>query len=179
MDDMQDVPLEQAQETIEHHAHEATESWVMGVALTAAILAALAAVTALYAEHFATEAMLEQIQASDTWSEFQANSIKEKIIETKAELLAILKQEPDPDDAAKGVEYRQRKLELKQKAEEKEGESTRHLRAHVPLSRGLTLFQVGIAIGAISVLTKRRALWFVSIALGFIGTGFLIWGLST
>ena len=63
-----EVPLEHAHETIEHHAHAASEPWVMGVALTAAILAALAAVTALYAEHFATEAMLEQIRASDRWN---------------------------------------------------------------------------------------------------------------
>ena len=73
-----EVPLEHAHETIEHHAEHSTEPWIMGVALTAAILAALAAMTALYAEHFATDATLEQIKASDTWNEYQANSIKEK-----------------------------------------------------------------------------------------------------
>ncbi len=152
---------------------------ILVVALTAAILAAFAAVTALYAEHFATEAMLEQIQASDTWSEFQANSIKEKVIETKKEVLTILKKEPDPEDEAKLLEYKEHKTGLKEKAEEKERESIKHLREHVPLSRGLTLFQVAIAIGAISVLTKRRAFWFVSITFGVIGTGFLAWGLVT
>jgi len=177
--DTPEVPLEQVHETIEHHAHAVAEPWVMGVALTAAILAAFAAVTALYAEHFATEAMLEQIQASDTWSEFQANSIKEKVIETKKEVLTILKKEPDPEDEAKLLEYKEHKTGLKEKAEEKERESIKHLREHVPLSRGLTLFQVAIAIGAISVLTKRRAFWFVSITFGVIGTGFLAWGLVT
>ena len=73
-----EVPLENAHETIEHHAHGSSEPWIMGVALTAAVLAALAAVTALYAEHFATEAMLERIQANDKWSESQADSTKEK-----------------------------------------------------------------------------------------------------
>ncbi len=42
-----EVPLEQTQEEIAHHAHESLESWIMGVALTAAILAACAAITAL------------------------------------------------------------------------------------------------------------------------------------
>ncbi len=177
--DTPEVPLEQTQETIEHHAEESSEPWVMGVALTAAILAAMAAVTALYAEHFANEAMLEQIQASDTWSEFQANSIKEKVTEAKKELLTILKQQPDPEDEAKLAEYQGRKAKLKEQAEEKERASAKHLRGHEPLSRGLTMFQVGIAIGAISVLTKRRAFWFVSIAFGAIGIGFLIWGLAT
>ena len=175
--DTPEVPLEQVQETIDEHAHATMEPWVMGVAMTAAILAALAAVTALYAEHFATEAILEKIEASDTWGEFQANSIKEKVIETKKEVLFILKKESDPDDEAKLLEYKEHKAELKEKAEEKGRESIKHLRKHVPLSRGLTLFQVAIAIGAISVLTKRRAFWFVSITFGVIGAGFLARGL--
>ena len=86
-----------------------SEPWVMGVALTAAVAAALAAVTALYAEHFATEATLEQIQASDRWNEFQANSIKEKVVERKKELLMILKNEPDPKDEDKLAEYKRKR----------------------------------------------------------------------
>ncbi len=174
-----EVPLEHAHETIEHHAHGASEPWVMGVALTAAILAALAAVTALYAEHYANEAMLEQIHASDRWSEFQANSIKEKVTEAKKELLTNLKNEPDPQDEAKLAEYKKRKDETKEKAEEFEAESSQHFRKHVPLSRGLTMFQIGIAVGAISVLTRRREFWFVSLAFGAIGVGFLFWGFVT
>lgn len=172
-----EVPLEHAHETIEHHAHGSSEPWVMGVALTAAILAALAAVTALYAEHFATEAMLEQIQASDKWSEFQANSIKEKVILTNKKILTKLQQELDPEDEAKLTEYKEKKNGIKEKAEEFEKESIKHLHEHVPLSRGLTMFQVAIAVGAISVLTRRRAFWFVSLTFGAIGVGFLIWGL--
>ncbi|MEI8373011.1 MAG: DUF4337 domain-containing protein [Planctomycetota bacterium] len=172
-----EVPLENVHETIEHHAHGATEPWIMGVALTAAVLAALAAVTALYAEHFATEATLEQIQASDKWTEFQANSIKEKILETKKELLANLEKKSDSRDEAKLAEYKKKKNEIKEVAEKFEEESKIHLREHVPLSRGLTMFQVGIAVGAISVLTKRREFWFVSLTFGALGVGFLIWGL--
>ncbi len=172
-----EVPLEHAQETIEHHAHAASEPWVMGVALTAAISAALAAVTALYAEHFATEATLEQIRASDRWTEFQANSIKEKVILNNKKILAKLNIEPDPDDEAKLAEYKEKKNEIKEKAEKLEEESLKHLREHVPLSWGLTMFQVAIAVGAISALTRRRAFWFVSLAFGVIGVGFLIWGL--
>jgi len=147
--------------------------------LTAAILAALAAVTALYAEHFATEATLEQIQASDRWTEFQANSIKEKVMEGNEKLLKKLKIESNPEDDAKLAEYKKKKEETKDKAKEFEAESTKHLRKHVPLSRGLTMFQVAIAVGAISVLTKRRAFWYVCLAFGAVGVGFLVWGLAT
>jgi hypothetical protein len=174
---MPEVPLENAHETIEHHAHHATEPWIMGVALTAAILAALAAVTALYAEHFATEATLEQIQASDRWAEFQANSIKEKVLGSNKKISEKLGIPADREDEAKLKEYKDKKSEIKEKAEGFEKESKEHLRRHVPLSRGLTMFQVAIAVGAISVLTKRRAYWFVSLGFGVVGVAFLAAGL--
>jgi len=173
-----EVPLEHAQETIEHHSHGTAEPWIMGVALTAAVSAALAAFTALYAEHFANEAMLEQIRASDRWSEFQANSIKEKVILGNKKILAKLNVEPDPEDEAKLAEYKGKKNEIKEKAEKFEEESLKHLHEHVPLSWGLTMFQVAIAVAAISALTKRRAFWFVSLTFGAIGISFLIWGLA-
>jgi hypothetical protein len=171
-----EVPLEHAHETIEHHAHGSSEPWVMGVALTAAILAALAAVTALFAEHFATEATLEQIKASDKWTQFQANSIKEKVLSSNKKILTKLQLDLDAEDEAKLAEYKEHKDEIKKEATEFEKESHRHLEEHKPLSRGLTMFQVGIAVGAISVLTKRRAFWYVSLVFGAIGISFLIWG---
>ncbi len=171
-----EVPLEHAHETIEHHAHGSSEPWVMGVALSAALLAALAAVTALYAEHYSNEAMLEQIRASDRWTEFQADSIKEKVIEGNKKLLASLNKPLDPEDEAKLAEYKKKKEQDKEAATEFENDSRKHQREHVPLSRGLTMFQVAIAIGAISVLTKRRSYWFVALMFGAVGVVFLIWG---
>ena len=173
-----EVPLEHAHETIEHHAEHSSEPWIMGVALTAAILAALAAVTALYAEHFATEATLEQIKSSDKWTEFQADSIKEKIVLSEKEISDALGKAADRKIQAKLDEYKDKKSEVKKDAEEYEKESQRHLREHVPLSRGLTMFQVGIAVGAISVLTKKKAFWFVSLGFGLIGVVFLIVGFT-
>ena len=178
-----EVPLEHANETIAHHAHEASEPWVMGVALTAAILAALAAVTALYADHFATEAILEQVQAADKWNEFQAASTKEKVVETQKELLSELQKDKVPDKAnlakldEKLAKYGEDKKTRKAEAEELEKESRMHLDKHVPLSHGLTMFQVAIAIGAISVLTKRRVFWYVCAVFGLLGVSFLVWGL--
>jgi acetyl/propionyl-CoA carboxylase alpha subunit len=173
-----EVPLENAHETIEHHAHAASEPWVMGVALTAAILAALAAVTALYAEHFATEAMHELIESSDKWNESQADSIKEKELDIKKILLNSLKKELDPDEEKKLQDYAIKKEENRSEAIMKKERSNAHVRKQLPLSVGLTMFQVAIAIGAISVLTRRREFWFVCLAFGVVGVGFLMWGLA-
>lgn len=175
---MPEVPLEHAHETIEHHAHGASEPWVMGVALTAAILAALAAVTALYTEHYATEAMHELIESSDLWNESQAESIKEKVLDTEKAVLNSLKQDLKHDDEEKREKYSTTKEEHRLDAKKMQDLSSAHVRKQFPLSVGLTMFQVAIAIGAVSVLTKRREFWFVCIAFGVLGVGFLIWGLA-
>ncbi len=52
-----------------------------------------------------------------------------------------------------------------------------HVRRHVILSYGVTMFQVGIAVAAISALTKRRMVWFVGLAFGAAGLVFLVYGL--
>lgn len=174
---MPEVPLEDAQETIEHHAHEAKESWIMGVALTAAILAASAAVTALLAEHHANEAMITQIQASDKFNEYQADSIKRKILEIKKAMLAAQHQTLDPKDEQSLAKYAETMPEIKKEADEKVAESAKHLHHHHPLSFGVTMFQVAIAVGAISVLTKKKPFWFVAIAFGVVGVVFLTQGL--
>ena len=151
------------------------ESWIMGVALTAALLAVIAAITALMAEHHANEAMILQIQSSDQWSFFQAKSIKSSLLATKAELLTALGKTVETTDLQKLEEYKKEQEEIKNAAEEKQRESESHLRHHTVLSRSLTMFQVGIAIGAVAVLTKRRHFWIVSLGFGLVGLLFLAW----
>jgi hypothetical protein len=184
-----EVPLENAHETIEHHAHHASESWTMGVALTAAVLAAMAAITALCVEHSSEEAMRALICSSDRWNESQADSIKEKELETQKiefetqnlllewQKSASPHKEMSPENKKKLAEYSTKKEELRAEAKKLEEESGSFARKHTPLSASLTMFQVAIAIGAVSVLTKQRGFWYVSIALGVVGAGFFIWGL--
>jgi len=172
-----EVPLETAHETIQHHAHSSGESWMMGVALTAAVLAAMAAITALCVEYYSEESMRELIKANDLWNESQAESMKEKELETQQIVLEDRNRELKPGDRTKLARYATDKETHREQAKEKETESEAHVRKHLPLSLALTMFQVAIAIGAISVLTKFRTFWYVSIALGVAGAGFLTWGL--
>jgi hypothetical protein len=172
-----EVPLEQSQEEIADHAHHATEKWIMGVALTAAFLAVLAAITSLLAEHHANEAMLEQIQSSDKWAYYQAESIKANLFATKIELLKAFDKPVDEKDPGKVEKYRKKQETLWDEAKEKEQASETHMRLHAILSPSITLFQIGIAVGAISVLTKRKSFWFASLAFGVVGVAQLLWGM--
>jgi hypothetical protein len=173
----EEVPLEQTQEDLLHHAHGATEPWIMGVAVTAAILAVLAAITALLAEHHANEAMIEQIQSSDQWAYYQAKGIKSGVLTTRINLLETLGKPANPVDLEKLNKYGEEQEGIKERAEHFEGGSKAHLRIHSVLAFGVTMFQVAIAIGAISVLTHRRLFWLVALGFGTGGAVALAWGL--
>lgn len=172
-----EVPTEHLHETMEERAHEAAEKWVSRVALSAALLSVLAAVTALMAGHHANEAMIEQLQSSDQWAYYQSKGIKASVLASKMELLEGEGKTANAKDEEKLAEYQKQQAEIKEKAEEQGVASKEHLRRHNKMAGGVTAFQIAIALSAISVLTKRKALWFCSLGLGGVGLGFLIAGL--
>ena len=147
------------------------------MALTAAFLAVLAAVTSLLAEHHANEAMIDQIRSSDKWSFYQAKSIKANLFATKVELIQAMGKAVSKKDLSKVAGYRKEQETVKEEAEEKERASEAHLRHHTILSGSVTLFQIGIAVGAISVLTKRKSFWFGLLGFGVVGVVLLLVGL--
>ncbi len=172
-----EVPLEHAQEEIVEHAHHATEPWIMGVALTAAVLAVLAAITALLAEHHANHAILTAIGASNQWAYYQAKGIKASNVTTRIITLEAQGKPPLEKDQKKLAQYESDQERIKEQATELQEESELHLHTHLPLAFGVTLFQVAIAIGAISVLTKRKVFWYVAIGFGVAGFLALLLGL--
>ena len=176
MEEMED-PTEHLQEEIHHLAHEAKANWISGVALTSALLAVCAAVTGLLSGDHANEAMIEQIQASDHWSYYQAKGIKAAVLSTKIEMAALLGKKVNEKDQDKLSEYKKDQEEISEQAKEKEQSSENHLRHHVVFARGVTLFQVAIGVAAISALTRRRRFWYAGLAFGAVGLGFLIEGL--
>jgi hypothetical protein len=172
-----EVPLEKVHEDIHEHVQGSGERWTLGVALTAAVLAGLAAIASLLSGHHANEGTLEQLRASDQWNYYQAKGIKAAVLSAKMELLGSLGKIPDAKDRIKAVEYKNDQEEILREAKEKEKASQSHMRVHVIFARGVTLFQVAIAVSAVSVLTRRRGFWYVGLAFGVVGVGFLIQGL--
>ena len=172
-----EVPLENVHEHIEHHAHLSREKWVSLVALSTAILAALAAITALLAGDHANEAMIDEIEASDQWNFYQAKGIKAEILKMRLEMAGAQSSANAGVDRAKLAEYGSEQAAIREKAEEQQATAKWHLHKHVILACGVTLFQIAIAIAAISILTKRRLFWGVSLLFGAIGLAFLVWAL--
>jgi hypothetical protein len=171
-----EVPLEHAHEEMAHHAHESGDPWIMGVALTAALLAVLAAVTALLGEEYADEAMHAQIKSSDQWSYYQAKGIKAAVVAGRITTLEALGKPVADALPAQLKRYDREQDQIKDKARELELESQADLVHHAWLGRGVTMFQIAIAISAISVLTRRKAFWSVAIAFGLVGLVLLVIG---
>ena len=170
-----EVPLEHLHEHIHHHAEHGGARWISGVALSTAILAVLAAITGLLSGKHANEAMMAQIEASDQWSYYQAKSIKASVLDAKMTLTS----EATEKDKEKAAQYQEEQAEIKKEAEHKEAEAKTNFHKHEVFARGVTMFQVAIAIAAISALTKRRLYWIVSMIVGGAGCVFLVLGFLT
>jgi hypothetical protein len=174
-----EVPTEQLHEHMNEAAEEHHGSWIARVAVSSAILAVLAAITALLASHHSDEAILEQMKATDQWSYYQAKSIKLSVLQNDLDQRKD-DGKPIPADRAKKVgQYEGDMKEIQDKGDELEQSSASHMQHHVWLARGVTAFQIAIAMGAISVLAKRQKLWLVSLALGALGSAGLVVGLIT
>ncbi len=177
-----EVPVEQIQENLMEKVHEAkahgdkSTSWFEGVALSSALLAVIAAVSALLAGHHANEALIEQIQSSDQWSYYQAKGIKSNVLSSKVQLLKELGKTVQPEDLEKLKQYKGDQEEISAVAKEKEELSKGHMQVHSFFAKAVTFFQIAIAVSAISVLVRRRRFWFVSLGFGAVGLVIFVQG---
>ncbi len=175
-----EVPTEHLHEEMHHRAHESQDPWTSVVALGAALMAVLAAIAALLAGSHANEAMIDQIKSSDKWAYYQAKSIKSAVLSSKIELLKEMGKAPGTNnekDEKKLEDYKKEQEEIQKNAQELEEGSRSHFERHEVFARSVTLFQVAIAMSAISVLTRRRWFFYFSLCFVTIGLGFLVQGL--
>jgi len=174
-------PALEAHEHTEHAEHAAHEHdpFVSRIAITVAILAVLAAVSGSLetveggrALASTSEAVLQQDEATDTWNEYEAESLKKHLYgiaaagggAQSAKFGANSKKYSDAQDA------------LKEKAQDKEkerdkllAESGRHEDRHHWLTGSATLFEIGIAMSTVAIITKRHWLWMAAMAFGAVG----------
>jgi hypothetical protein len=167
-----EVPLEHLQEQMQESAHHSRESWISWVALSTAVLAVLAALSGLLAGSHVNEAMMSQIEAADHWAFYQAKGIKSAVLDAKMSLSAA----PNEQDRARAERYQEEQGQIQKEAEAKEIEAKHNFHQHEIFARAVTMFQIAIAVAAISALTRKRAFWFVSLCFGGVGAVFLVLG---
>jgi hypothetical protein len=166
---------------VEHHA-EGGDGLAGYVAIFTAILATVGAIisyqggaTQNEAMLFKNEAVLKKAQASDQWNFYQAKSSKGHLMELAAEFAPAHRQGYFKDQVEK---YDKEKKEIKAKAEgleaesEKANEESEHaMHPHHKLAQAMTLVQIAISLASITVLTRKKWLFYVASAAAAGGLG--------
>jgi Domain of unknown function (DUF4337) len=183
MPETPEVDTDKLREAVHEELEHAGGSFLRRIALTTAILAAIAAIAALNAGSTANEALVLkteatqlQAQASDQWAYYQAKGIKAAVAEASAATWRAAGKRPPADVIQKAERYASEQEQIKTKAEEVERERDARgreadllLYRHHRFANAVALFQVAIALGALAALTRNRAVWLGSLALGAVG----------
>jgi len=195
-----EVPIDEVREHVhelhEHntkhadkHEGEERKDWTRLVALSTAILAAIAAVGALESGFLVNESLLQKneeishlTQASDEWNYYQATGLKSLIYQTAGEGLPA-NSKTAIKDAGQSQHYKDKQADLKSEAERLTEEakaageaSERYLKKHHIFAFSVSLCQIAIALSAVAALTKRKRVWLIGLAAGAVGAGLLIYG---
>ena len=169
-----EISMDEQHEAIHEHAEKSGERWMLYSALIAALLAVAAAVSGLYSSHYANEAMLEQMSATDQWSYYQAKGIKAALTELRADMLESAHQ-PVPAAVTEKIErYGKEQQAIKEQATEEEHHAEHFMHRHELLAKAVTAFQIAIAITAISAITRRRRFLIMSLVLALGGIEFMV-----
>ncbi len=174
-------PALDAHEHAEHaeHAAHARDPFIAKVSITVAVLAVMAATAGSLetveggrAITQSSEAVLAQDKATDSWNEYQADSLKRHMYE-----IASISGSPKAADYAREIEKdREGQGKAREKAEDAEKdrdarlrESAVHEQRHHWLTGAATLIEIGIALSTVAIITSRRTFWFSAMGLGTVG----------
>lgn len=80
----------------------------------------------------------------------------------------------DESDQSNRDRYEKEQEKIKSEAERKEAAAKSNFHKHEVFARGVTMFQIAIAIAAISALTRKPKFWIVSLIFGVVGCAFLV-----
>ena len=159
------------------------------IALLVAVLAALLAISEMGGKSSQTNALSSHIDASNTWTFFQAKTIRQTIMRTAAEEAeATFKDGPqDLPPALKAQidrwkqtaqrdetepETNEGRRELMARAKAKEQQRNTSLAAYHMFEYASAAFQLAIVLAGAAALTSVIWLTFLSLGLGVIGVAF-------
>jgi hypothetical protein len=174
-------PALDAHEHTEHATHAAHERdpFISKVAITVALLAVLAAVAGSLetveggrALGAASEAVLKQDQATDSWNEFQADGLKRHIYTIAADsggALASGYAKTAKREGAKQDNDKKAAVDFEKERDVLRRESQAHEGRHHWLTGAATLFEIGIAMSTVAIITRRHWLWLAATAFGACG----------
>ena len=172
----QDV-LEHAEQAEE--AAERREAFGRRAAVVVSVMAALLAISSLAGSRASTEAILAQAKATDTYNEYQANSLKRHVNLDDAAQLRILASgsanQAEAEKQARSLEqavnekYQPQQDALLPVAQDLESDRDLAESRHRGFQSAEAAFQLGIVLSSISIVARARWLLYAGAALGVAG----------
>ena len=174
----------ETREVLEHteraaEAAEQRENFGRRAAVVVAVLAALLAVATLAGSRASTEAILAQAKATDTYNEYQANSLKRHINLDDAAQLRILaggtqnqgaaEQQAASLEQAVTDKYQPAQDQLLPVAQDLEQDRDTAEARHRGFQSSEAAFQLAIVLSSISIVARARWLLGAGIGLGVLG----------
>jgi len=186
MPETPEVDTDKLREAVQEELEREGGGFLRRIALTTAVLAAVAAIAALKAGSTANEALVLkteatrlQAEASDQWAYYQAKGIKLAVAQAAEAPWQALGKRPPGNLLQKQQKYADEQEEIKTKADRLERERDARsreadhlLQQHHGFANAVALFQVAIALGALAALTRSRVVWLASLSLGGVGFAF-------
>ncbi len=174
---------EELQEMHEHAEHAHHDPSLAPATLTMAILAVLVAIASLLGHRAHTEEILLQNKITDQWGFYQAKNIRLHLDEAVSSLMTVVETK-EAEAAAKfrekytaeGERYTDELKELKTEAnklqEELAGATTRANRFDL----GEVFLEIALVVTSITLLTRRKAFWYLGLVCAAVGMGASISG---
>ena len=183
-----EIDTDSLREKIAEQQEKHGGSFLRGISLTTALLAALAAIASLKAGATVNEALVLktdatriQAQASDQWAYYQAKGIKGAVAQSAINTWEAAGKSAPPRLSAETGRYSaqqdsisRKAVELEHQRDEKSREAEVLLSQHQIYAVAVALLQISIALGAIAALTASRLVWFGSVGLGAVGAILLV-----
>lgn len=168
-------------EQIEHHAVHGKDNFASKIAVLTACLATVGALCGYEGGKTLTEATLVKnesaivkTEAADKWSFFQAKSIKQSLAENSAdnttnEILKekFLKKAETYSKDKNTIQEEAKKLDEKAESLNKESEEIIH--HHHRWAQAMMALQIAISLAAITILTKKKWMFFTSLGVSLVG----------
>ncbi|MBC3886095.1 DUF4337 domain-containing protein [Undibacterium griseum] len=171
---------------LEHVAEHGGDDFASRIAVMTAIMATVGALfgyeggaTQNNAAMYKNEASIKKTAAANQWNFYQSKSNKQNL----AELALILPGADEEKYKAKIARYESEKEQIKQDAEKLEAESKEWdhkseeaMHQHHRWAQAMTAVQIAISLAAITLLTKKK--WLQYVSYGVAGVGVILAGLA-
>lgn len=165
----------------ERHQEEAgaDRKLIAIVAMSTMVMALFSAIGALFAGISANDAMLVRTAEILTETRLESDRLEVDILTANARLMQALGFEVDEEQVALIERDREEMIEFATEVELDEAEVEVVMRAHERLAVGVTLLSIAITLGGMALVTRRRPVWYLGLALSVAGAGYVITGLQT